>query len=227
MLSKDNLPVFINRPPTAPVTRKSDSNYVISQIKEHTQKKGKKRSETSRQRRLRRKRQKDKGASIDNKSIVFNDNDVKYTTMRTKAHQALILKITMKKKCVEAFKDGNKKLGNELLAVSRTHHSEMIKLNKQAADHKYNEINKGRPSTVIDLHGLFISEAREKVKTAIEKCRRENKPEMILIVGNGNHSHDKVSKLKPAMITYVESLKLRCIPNKPNSGCLLIQLVSL
>jgi hypothetical protein len=33
-----------------------------------------------------------------------------------------------------------------------------------------------------------------------------------------------VSKLKPAMMEYVGSLKLHCVPNKPNSGCLLVQL---
>jgi hypothetical protein len=103
--SENKPPNFKNAPPPAPVALDKKN---IAPLKAHVQAKTK-RNKTSRQQRLYRKRQKDGDIGI--KPIVFNDNDVKYTAMRTKAHEALLLKITSRKKSDQAFNNGNKKQG--------------------------------------------------------------------------------------------------------------------
>jgi hypothetical protein len=106
ILSENKSPTFKNSPPPTPVALDKKNS---APLKAHVQAKTK-RNETSRQRRLRRKRKKDNEIVIN--PIVFNDNDIKYTAMRTQAHEALLLKITSRKKSDEAFKNGNKKQGS-------------------------------------------------------------------------------------------------------------------
>lgn len=83
--------------------------------------------------------------------------------------------------------------------------------------------NEGRPSDEIDLHGLYVQEASEKVEEAIKRCKRENADHLVIIVGKGLHSPDKIAKLKPAIIELVNKYDINCQPNTPNPGCLYVR----
>lgn len=53
------------------------------------------------------------------------------------------------------------------------------------------EKNQGRPINEIDLHGLFVAEARQKVEEAIQRCQNSKQTHLIIIVGRGLHSPGK------------------------------------
>jgi hypothetical protein len=80
--------------------------------------------------------------------------------------------------------------------------------------------------TEIDLHGLFVEEALERVEQRIRLCRSRSIDHLIVIVGRGNHSANGISRLKPAVTKLITEHQLRCTPNRPNSGCLYIEFVS-
>lgn len=53
------------------------------------------------------------------------------------------------------------------------------------------EKNQGRPTNEIDLHGLFVTEASEKVEEAIQRCQASGEENLVIIVGKGLHSPGK------------------------------------
>lgn len=85
------------------------------------------------------------------------------------------------------------------------------------------EKNQGRPSNEIDLHGLFVKEASQKVEEAIQRCQRNGEDHLVIIVGKGLHSPGQIAKLKPAIIELVKKYNVSCQPNIPNPGCLYIE----
>ncbi|CAO3626355.1 unnamed protein product [Cunninghamella blakesleeana] len=98
----------------------------------------------------------------------------------------------------------------------------MKQYNKQAADLIYREKNQHRPENEIDLHGLFVQEATERVDEAIKLCKRQGYENLTIIVGKGLHSPGQIAKLKPAIIEMVQKYEVNCEPNRPNPGCLYI-----
>lgn len=87
----------------------------------------------------------------------------------------------------------------------------------------YIEKNQGRASNEIDLHGLYVKEASQKVEEAIQQCQRNGEDHLVIIVGKGLHSPGQIAKLKPAIIDLVKKYNVSCQPNIPNPGCLYIE----
>ncbi|KAG1144995.1 hypothetical protein G6F36_015205 [Rhizopus arrhizus] len=99
----------------------------------------------------------------------------------------------------------------------------MKEYNRTAAEYMYAKKNQGRPINEIDLHGLFVAEARQKVEEAIQRCQNSKQTHLIIIVGRGLHSPGQISKLKPAIIQLVNKYNISCQPDIPNPGCLYIE----
>lgn len=60
--------------------------------------------------------------------------------------------------------------------------------------------NAASPPGTIDLHGLYVKEAIEKVEEFISAEQRAGQhPELRVIVGKGIHSPGHVAKIKPAV----------------------------
>lgn len=72
--------------------------------------------------------------------------------------------------------------------------------NQQAADLIFAEKNKGRSRYEIDLHGLFVQEAAEKVDEALKRCEREGQDHLVIIVGKGLHSPGKMIHLEEMLL---------------------------
>lgn len=83
--------------------------------------------------------------------------------------------------------------------------------------------NQGRPRNEIDLHGLYVKEASQKVEEAIQHCQQAGENDLTIIVGKGLHSPNQIAKLKPAIIELVKKYNVSCQPNIPNPGCLYVE----
>jgi DNA-nicking Smr family endonuclease len=122
-----------------------------------------------------------------------------------------------------AFKSGEKQKAKELSDKGKKAKAEMERFNRSAADaiFKSNNAKVTEPNT-IDLHGLHVDEAIEKVEETIERYKAEKKTHLVIIVGVGNHSQNHQAKLKPAINSLVAKLNVSFTPNKPNPGCIFV-----
>lgn len=95
--------------------------------------------------------------------------------------------------------------------------------NKSAAEAIFIQNNENRPSTVIDLHGLYVNEAidilEEYVIFGINNCFHQ----LDVIVGQGNHSDDG-PKLKPNVMLFAENNGIPYTINERNPGCIHLRL---
>lgn len=110
--------------------------------------------------------------------------------------------------------------------------SRIDSLRAQAAALLFAHHNAERGLDQIDLHGLFVEEALKQLTIRIESCEaRIRAPpadgivvrSLVVIVGRGNHSRDKVAKLRPAVEQLIAKHQLRVTPDQPNAGCLTIE----
>ena len=94
----------------------------------------------------------------------------------------------------------------------------------------------------MDVHRLTVAEALSQMRRALRDALDNGASELRIITGRGNHSQNKVSVLKPAIITelikyVVEVLTLQCThpprppryrvkaePDPKNDGVLVIRL---
>ena len=51
----------------------------------------------------------------------------------------------------------------------------------------------------VDLHGLFVAEAEQRVHRHLELCEKVGVARTVIITGKGLHSRDGVAKLRPAV----------------------------
>ena len=110
-------------------------------------------------------------------------------------------------------------------------------LRAHAAKVLFQHHNQGCGLGEIDLHGLYVEEALAQLTRRIEACeQRLRSPassssgppvlRLVVIVGRGNHSRDKVAKLRPAVEELIRTHRLRVHADTPNSGCLTIEFQS-
>ncbi|KAI8987677.1 hypothetical protein BDF20DRAFT_814986 [Mycotypha africana] len=151
------------------------------------------------------------------------DDDEEYIRLRALAHEEAEKRNSCYAKSQEAYKNGDGAEAKELSNRGHEHDALMKKYNKQAADHIFAVKNQGRPANEIDLHGLFVKEASDKVEEAIQHCQQIGAKDLIIIVGKGLHSPGQIAKLKPAIIELVKKYKVTCQPNIPNPGCLYVE----
>lgn len=79
----------------------------------------------------------------------------------------------------------------------------------------------------IDLHGLYVSEAIERINRHLEKCRDAGVERTTIITGRGLHSQGGVAKIKPEVERWLQErvAKYRVLP-KDNEGAFTVELVS-
>ncbi|KAJ3117364.1 hypothetical protein HDU96_007018 [Phlyctochytrium bullatum] len=95
---------------------------------------------------------------------------------------------------------------------------------KEAADAVFQEKNAGRPIGEIDLHGLFVEEALERLKERIQTCKRQGVEELVVITGIGRNSVDNVPKIKERVKQLVQEENIEAEVGVPNEGCVTLHL---
>jgi DNA-nicking Smr family endonuclease len=122
----------------------------------------------------------------------------------------------------QVFKNGDKAKAKELSDEGKKYDQEMDECNRKAANliFKLNNTDKKLPIHEIDLHGLFVEESKTFVEERIKLCKSKNVDALIIIVGRGNHSADKIPKIKPAIEELVRIHGIESRINEPNQGCI-------
>lgn len=98
-----------------------------------------------------------------------------------------------------AYRAGNGALAKQLSNQAKSIHTKVDYHNREAARLHYANNNKNLPEDTIDLHGLFVKEAIQKVEEAVSKAKKEKKKSLTVIVGAGNHSVDGIQRIRPAV----------------------------
>ena len=161
-------------------------------------------------------------------------NDL-YKSKRNKAEEHARIRNQLFMRAVDAYLKGNRKLAKELSTKGREHDKEMHRLHREAGDNIYESRNKKLGLNVIDLHGLHIQEATNKLDQRIAKIkkmlkngsskRRKNKHNkhndnnndssssssyvIDILTGTGHHSFGGRAKLAPAIISWCKKKKIK------------------
>jgi DNA-nicking Smr family endonuclease len=121
-----------------------------------------------------------------------------------------------------AWNAGDKAAAKKLSEEGKAAGAAMDAANARAAEAYFAANNRGKPLTEIDLHGLHVSEALDRVEQRLKQCEARGEKQLIVIVGRGNHSAGGVQKVKPAMEQLIQRHRLRVAVGSPNEGCLTI-----
>ncbi|KAG2043493.1 hypothetical protein BDR03DRAFT_941558, partial [Suillus americanus] len=121
----------------------------------------------------------------------------------------------------EAKARNEQQRAKELNKRGEAHRVNMVLLDKEASAKIFQENNQNRRNEV-DLHGLYVSEARSYFDIAVQKARNREESSLRVIVGKGNHSDNNTPKIKPAIQAHGESLGLSIEVDSRNDGCLIV-----
>lgn len=124
----------------------------------------------------------------------------------------------------EAFRRKNHEKAQKYSLLRRRHQRLMNEANKQANDAIFNYLNgPERPENEIDLHGLFVSEAIDRLKIRLDVIGKKDYERLYVIVGRGIHSPDG-PKLKPAVFDFASKHNIPHVLHIHNSGCIVFDL---
>mmetsp|Transcript_12507 Transcript_12507/g.22112 ORF Transcript_12507/g.22112 Transcript_12507/m.22112 type:complete len:192 (+) Transcript_12507:85-660(+) len=123
-----------------------------------------------------------------------------------------------------AYQNGDGAGAKKLSDAGKRHDEEAKRLQKAAADVTFQQKNAGRSEDEVDLHGLTVKEATARVEQALRSAKEKGLKSVVIITGRGNHSGPEGPKIKPAVEKLIHELSLRCTVNKPNEGCIFVEL---
>ncbi|KAI5074844.1 hypothetical protein GOP47_0010805 [Adiantum capillus-veneris] len=123
----------------------------------------------------------------------------------------------------EAWRSGKKAEAKSLSNAAKAQAQLMAEANKKAAEALFNKHNATRDVGELDLHGLFVKEAIEKVEQRIALCKEMGRKDLVVIVGKGNHSRDGNAILKPIVEKFIQKYSLSVTVGKPNDGCIYVE----
>lgn len=112
----------------------------------------------------------------------------------------------------------------DLFEQKQAFRREMETLNLEASEWIFKANNIDNGPGVADLHGQFVDEAKIHVDRAITLARERDVTTVRFIVGQGTHSADGVSKLRPAIEKHLLQKQLVVGPDPTNAGVLVVQL---
>lgn len=108
-----------------------------------------------------------------------------------------------------AWNSGDKAAAKVLSEQGKAEGAAMEKANAEAAELYFNDNNKKHDEGTIDLHGLYVEEAIDRLEQRLTSCQKNGRAQLIIIFGKGNHSKDGVRKIKPAVEKIMAQYKLR------------------
>ncbi|RYP41719.1 hypothetical protein DL769_011524 [Monosporascus sp. CRB-8-3] len=125
----------------------------------------------------------------------------------------------------QAYENGDGALAKDLSNRGKEHAAAMAEYNRRARDYIFRANN--APGLVaddtIDLHGLFVEEAKDILEERIKYAQANGQMHLHVIVGKGNHSVDRVQKLKPRVEQVCRDLGLQ-YSTEENEGRIYVNL---
>ncbi|KAJ3074189.1 hypothetical protein HDU98_011941 [Podochytrium sp. JEL0797] len=116
-----------------------------------------------------------------------------------------------------AFKRGDGAEAKRLSDAKKAAQQQAAEANLRARVLIVAHFNDSRPLAEIDLHGLFVQEAKDVLTERIAACRAQNVERLAVITGKGNHSANG-PRIKPMVIEFCRELDLECEMGT-NEGC--------
>lgn len=124
-----------------------------------------------------------------------------------------------------AYEKGNHNQAKNYSQRGKRNEKRMHEENKKAAEAIFNYLNgHERPENRIDLHGLTVTEAMERLKERLEVVIDKGYEKLSVIVGRGIHSGSDGPKLKPAVIRFATELNISYQIHNRNDGCIIFNL---
>ncbi|KAG2038133.1 hypothetical protein BDR03DRAFT_1091372 [Suillus americanus] len=124
----------------------------------------------------------------------------------------------------EAYARNERRLAKQLSLRGEAYKVNMELLDKEASTKIFQENNKGLGPNTINLHRLFVFEAKEYFDDAIQGVRDRGQSSLYVIVGKGNHSENNIPRIKPEIQEHGKSLGLSVEVDTNNDGCLIVNL---
>ncbi|KIK47132.1 hypothetical protein CY34DRAFT_292543 [Suillus luteus UH-Slu-Lm8-n1] len=156
---------------------------------------------------------------------VVIDPDEDSQSLRLKARNAGDCMKECFKQSKEAFNSDDRGLAKRLSLRGEKYKDNMERLDKEASTKIYQENNQRYAgSNTIDLHGLFVLEAKRYFDEAVQKVRDSGISSLSVIVGKGNHSENNDAKIKRTIQEYGISLGLGVEVDPLNDGRLVVSL---
>ncbi|KAJ1304413.1 hypothetical protein OPQ81_005561 [Rhizoctonia solani] len=124
----------------------------------------------------------------------------------------------------EAYQSGDHAKAKELSNEGKRHKAEMERLNQEASNWIFQQVNLDSAPNELDLHGLYVKEAIERTEAAVQAAQNRGDEQIRIIVGKGLHSQGNVAKLKPAIEDLMVKYQLNAHVDPNNAGVLVVQL---
>ncbi|WWC72848.1 uncharacterized protein I206_106812 [Kwoniella pini CBS 10737] len=154
----------------------------------------------------------------------INATNQRYTELRDKARKEGDEAHRCFAQSQQAYQSGDGERAHELSVQGKSHQKKQDDLDDEASSWIFNENNKSSPADTIDLHGLYVKEAIEKVEFAITSSQRSGLEELNVIVGKGIHSQGGRAKIKPAVEELMAKYNLSAHVDPENTGVLIVDL---
>ncbi|XP_078534437.1 NEDD4-binding protein 2 [Lissotriton helveticus] len=154
--------------------------------------------------------------------------DPEYADFRTEAFLHRSKQQECFRKAAEAYRRGMKEVATFYAQQGHLHGVKVKEANHLAALQIFNRVNESLlPENVLDLHGLHVDEAIDRMCRILQEKGEEykctgGKPYLSVITGRGNHSQGGVPRIKPAVIDYLTSHNFRF--KEVKAGCIQVML---
>ena len=127
-----------------------------------------------------------------------------------------------------AHRAGDRDAARVLSKQGKVHGARRDSYSAQARDLIFRANNRCLPLDTIDLHGLYVKEAKEFLTARIDataaEVRHDSERPLCVIVGRGNHSTNGERKLAPAVEHICRARGLQFCEDETNPGRILISL---
>lgn len=144
--------------------------------------------------------------------------------LRAQAHAASDQRRDLAARSHAAYQRGDGHEAKQLSSEGKQAEARASELNAQAARLTFEHNNRTHPPDTIDLHGLRVDEAMARIEERIKRDKAKGATHVVVIVGAGIHSQGGIAKIKPAAIALFQKLKVVATVDKPNHGCIYVEL---
>ncbi|KAG8711453.1 hypothetical protein FRC09_020586 [Ceratobasidium sp. 395] len=147
-----------------------------------------------------------------------------YQQLRSRAHEEGDAMAKAFDASHAAYEQGDGAEAKRLSDEGKRHKAEMERLNKEASDWIFQQVNMDSASDELDLHGLYVKEAIARTESAVQAAQSRGDSQIRIIVGKGLHSQGHAAKLKPAIEELMVKYQLNAHIDPQNAGVLVVQL---
>ncbi|CAH00313.1 Smr domain-containing protein [Kluyveromyces lactis] len=166
----------------------------------------------------------ERGALLSTEKDYNHATDKEYQRLRGLADQAYKERQKLSQQSQSSFKTGDKSKAHELSEAAKKKLKEAEDYNLQAAEYVFVANNADSSSNEIDLHGLYVKEAKWILQRRVAAAVKNGESELQVIVGKGLHSSNGVAKLKPAIQELCDEANLNDHVDSKNTGVVIIDL---